>query len=123
LRTQDASLAGLLEGATTAVAAANLQSEVKKVIEDCHGEIRSAQNLATSTVDSFERIEIRYDLSAPMSALETLLYGIETHQPYLFLDAIDISTAESWSPDTAGASDPKLAIRLSIGGYRRAGAS
>jgi hypothetical protein len=58
-----------------------------------------------------------------MSALETLLYGIETHQPYLFLDAIDISTAESWSPDTAGASDPKLAIRLSIGGYRRAGAS
>jgi general secretion pathway protein M len=119
LRTREAGLAGLIDGATSAIAAGNLQSEVKKVVEGRHGESRSAQNLPSATAEGFEKVAIRYDLSVPMSALEALLYDIETHRPYLFVDGLEISTPENATPDAPGANDPKLAIRLSIGGYRR----
>ena len=122
LHQREASLAGLLDGATTAVAAANLQGEVKKIIESHHGAIRSAQNLpAAAPGENFERIEIRDDLAAPMSDLGPLLHAIETHQPYLFVDTLVINAPDSAKPEAAAA-DPKLVIGLGVAGYRRAAA-
>jgi general secretion pathway protein M len=122
LEARDAGLSGLLDGATTAVAAANLQSQIKAVVERHRGEIKSAQDLPSLTHEDFEKIEVRCDLTAPMSALGPLLYEIETRQPYLFVDALDISAPETWTADAPGAADPKLGIRVTVGGFRRASA-
>jgi general secretion pathway protein M len=121
LKTREAGLAGLVDGATAALAAANLQGEVKKVVERHRGESRSVQSLPAVAADGFEKVTIRYDLAVPMSALGALLYDIESERPYLFIDALDISTPETWSAETPGAADPRLAMRLGIAGYRRAG--
>lgn len=122
LQAREAGLPGLLDGPTVAAAAANLQTDMKKIVESAHGDIRTAQNRPPSTVEGFEKIEIRYDLSAPMSALDELLYRIETHQPYLLLDDINIGAPENWTADAAGGGNPKLSIRFAVDGYRRTGA-
>jgi hypothetical protein len=122
LTQEGASPKGFVDGATTTLAAAKLQGEIKQIIENNHAEIRSTQNLPSSTTNGFEKVEIRYDIAVSMSALEPLLHQLETHAPYLFIDHVDIQAPDSLSGAAPGTSDPKLTVRWDIRGYRRAGA-
>ncbi len=120
LHAREASLTGFVGGASTALAAAQLQVEIRKIIESNGGEIKSVQNLPAAKKEDFEKIDIRYDIQAPMSALGAMLYQIETHNPALFVEAVGIGAPDTWRPDGHAAGEPKLLIHWSIHGYRRA---
>src|SRR5262245_52176230 len=82
---QSASLAGLVTGGSAALAAASIQNDVRTIASQVGGEVRKAQNLPTITANSFEKVEIAYEVSLPLNRLKDFLYQIESHIPYLFL--------------------------------------
>jgi hypothetical protein len=122
IRAAPGAMAGLVDGATTPLAAAKMQSDVKRIIEAHGGEIRSAQNLPSSAADGFEQIAIRYDITLPMAALGQIAYEIETHTPYFFIDGVDIRAPETTPLGDKRAVEPGLDVRWDIRAYRRSGA-
>jgi general secretion pathway protein M len=121
LKKQEATVPGIAVGSTSAVAAASLQSEIKRIIELNGGEIRSAQNLPSAVERGYEKILIRFDLSIAMKSLERLIYQLETHTPYLFIEHVDLRAPDSGSAAGQPVADPKLAIRWDVAAYRWAG--
>jgi hypothetical protein len=121
-RRTDASSAGAVPGISAELAAANVQKLVKAIIEGQGGQIRSVQNLAPVATAGFQRIEIQYDLSLPMTRLKGTAYRIETNAPYLFLDGVDIRAPENWQAGPYTSDAPDLDVRWTVRGYRWAGA-
>lgn len=112
---------GLIEGDVTAIAAAKMQNDLRTIIEKNDGEIRTTQNLEPTKADPFERIDLSYTLSLPMGKLTDVLYQIETHTPYFFIDKIDIRMPENWQPSDERSIAPKLEVKWVVSGYRWAG--
>lgn len=121
LQQQGRSASGLVEGNSPALAAARLQNDIRTIVESSGGEVRSTQNLPVSNTNSFEKIDIGCDLSVPMSRLKDIVYQIETHTPYLFIDKVDIRMPENWQSADENMPAPKLEIRWVVSGYRWVG--
>lgn len=88
------SVTGYLEAVDDALAAAELQDRVKGVVEDAGGELRSAQSLKVEPVDTVagvRRAGLKVRFSADIDSLATILYELETGEPYLFVEALSIS--------------------------------
>lgn len=120
-RLQGRSASGLIDGNSSALAAARLQSDIRMLVEQNGGEIRSTQNLPVSSVGSFEKVDIGCDFSIPMGHLKDLVYKIEALTPYIFIDKVDIRMPENWQPANENAIAPKLEVRWVVSGYRWAG--
>ena len=122
LKSHESSATGLIGGASAELAAANIQNVVKALIESETGQVHSAQNLAPVTSDGFQRIEIQYDVSLPMTRLKAIAYRIETSTPYLFLDGIDMRAPENWQAPGLQLDPPNLEVRWTVRAYRWTGA-
>lgn len=121
LQRHQASRTGLIGGKSPELAASNIQTMVKSMIESDLGQIRSAQNLTPVTSDGFQRIEIEYEASVPMTRLKDIAYRIETSVPFLFLDGIDVRAPESWQYLGAQGDTPPLEVHWTVRGYRWTG--
>ena len=122
IRSHENSATGLIGGTSAELAAANIQNLVKALIESEAGQVRSAQNLAPVSADGFQRIDIQYEVSIPMTRLKSIAYRIETGTPYLFLDAIDLRAPENWQGIGLQMDPPNLEVRWTVRAYRWAGA-
>jgi len=117
----DKTVLGLASGANAAVVAADLQGQVKHIVESKGGEMRSAQNVTAAAADAVEKIELHHDFTLPLGALTDVLYQVETHTPYLFVDSLEIHVpdtvpAEGREPQATAAS-----VRWILHAYRAAG--
>jgi len=57
-----------------------------------------------------------------MAKLRDLIYAIETHTPYLFVDDADIVAQQDWQTGDPQPTNPQLEVRWTIRGYRWSGA-
>lgn len=121
LQQQGRSASGLVEGNSPALAAARLQNDIRTIVESNGGQVRSTQNLPASSINAFEKVDVACDLSIPMSRLKDIVYQLETHTPYLFIDKIDIRMPENWQPADENAAAPNLEVRWVVSGYRWVG--
>ncbi|HEY1707671.1 MAG TPA: type II secretion system protein GspM [Rhizomicrobium sp.] len=121
LKQSDAA-AAFVPGVNAELAAANLQSKVKMVVESLGGQIHSAQNMPSTITGHLEKIAVHYELSVPPGRLTDTLYRLETSQPFLFLDDIDVIMPESWLTEGSPEEPPNLNLRMTVGAYRWAGA-
>jgi hypothetical protein len=121
MKQNDASSAGAIPGTSAELAAANIQNLVKTIVEGQSGQIRSVQNLAPVTAAGFQRVEIQYDLSLPLTRLKDAAYRLETNAPYLFLDGIDIRAPENWRSDPYEMDPPNVDVHWTVRGYRWVG--
>jgi Type II secretion system (T2SS), protein M subtype b len=117
LNRKGASVPGVVEGDSVALAQAALQSQIKSVVESNGGSLRSTQNLPVTSQAGFEVIAMQCDLSVPQARLKDLAYAIGAHAPYLFIDEASI-TAPPADLDTPQVHDVMLDIRWTIHGYR-----
>jgi hypothetical protein len=117
LNRKGASVPGVVEGDSVALAQAALQAQVKSVIEANGGTLRSMQILPVTTQGGFDVVAIQCDLSVPQAHLQGLAYAVASHAPYLFVDEASISAPPA-DLDTPQAHDPPLDIRWTIHGYR-----
>ncbi len=109
-----------LAGATDALAAAELQNRVKRIIEDQSGNLRSIQPVPGTSDSGFQRVMIRVQMSATMGALHRILHGLESAKPFLFIDNMEIGNRRSRRRKDANAEDPALLVRFDLFGYRQA---
>ncbi len=116
LNEKGASVPGVIDADSTALAQAQLQSQIKALVENNKGIVRSMQILASPKQGGFEVIALQCDLSVPQSHLKDLAYAIAAHAPYLFVDEASIS-APNLGPDDVG-QQAMLDIRWTVHGYR-----
>lgn len=111
-----ASVAGVIDADSTAIAQAQLQSQIKALVEANSGSVRSMQIVPVSRKGGFEFIAVQCDLSVPESRLKDLAYAVAAHTPYLFVDEASVSTPESGPDDIQR--QTTLDIRWTVHGYR-----
>lgn len=121
LRLQQTASTGVIGGASAELAAASIQSIVKALIESQAGQVHSAQNLPPVTDGGFQRIDVQYEASIPMTRLKETAYRIETSSPYLFLDGIDLRAPESWQIGPYQSDPPPVEVHWTVHGYRWVG--
>lgn len=111
------SVPGLLTGTSAALAQAQLQSEMKDLIDKNGGSLLSAQLLPPTKVKGFDSVAIQYDVTIPLSRFSGLVYAVETHVPYYFVDSADFVMPPNWRQNPA-TQDPSMEIRWTIHAYR-----
>jgi hypothetical protein len=112
------SVPGLMSGASAALAQAKLQSGMKALIEHNGGSLLSAQLMPPTNAAGFDLVSISYDLTVPLSRIRTLLYAVESHTPFFFVNDVDLVMPSNWRPDNAEMPDPNLEVRWTIHAYR-----
>jgi general secretion pathway protein M len=75
---------------TDALASAEMQEFIKKAIVDAGGQLSSTQALPVSSDDNFNKITVRVRMTGNSEALRAVLYKIETSEPLIIIDQIDI---------------------------------
>jgi len=111
------SVPGLLNASSAALAQAQLQSDVKALIDSNGGSLLSAQLLPPTKVRGFDSVSIEYDVTIPLSHFSSLVYAVETHVPYYFVDSADFVMPPNWRPSPQR-QDPSLEMRWTIHAYR-----
>jgi len=111
------SVPGLLTASNAPLAQAQLQSEMKTLIDHNGGSLLSAQLLPPTKVKGFDSVAIQYDLTIPLSRFSGLVYAVETHVPYYFVDSADLVMPPNWRPNSP-TQDPSMEIRWTIHAYR-----
>jgi hypothetical protein len=115
------SVPGLLDATSADLAQAELQSEMKGLIDRNGGSLLSAQLLPPTKVKGFDSVSIEYDVNVPLSNFSSLIYGVETHVPYYFVDSADLVMPPNWRPNSPN-QDPSMEMRWTIHAYRWRGA-
>ncbi len=75
---------------TDALASAEMQETIKKVIEEAGGQLSSTQTTPVSTRNDFSRITVRVRMTGDSMALRSVLYKLETATPLVVIDQLDI---------------------------------
>lgn len=115
------SVPGQIAGTNAPLAQATLQSDVKSLVDRNGGNIMSAQIVPAKKTNGFEAISVQYDLVVPVTRLGDLVYAIESHTPYLFIDDATVSMTQIWQQADAQATEPKVEVRWTVHGYRWVG--
>lgn len=118
-----AGVTGYLAAVDDALAAAELQDRVKGVVETAGGALRSAQSLRVEPVDDvagMRRAGLKVRFTAETDSLATILYELETGEPYLFVDALSVREPRRQrrrrdEPEQA----PQLDVVVDLYGYVR----
>lgn len=117
LRQRDQGLAGLVEGQTSALAVASLQTDVKQIVESHGAKIQSMQPGAVAQSHRLERVEVKLDFAVPGGNFADLLDALDRHHPYLTLDPVEIHATNG------GQRTDILTVRMVVSAYRRPAAS
>ncbi len=115
------SVPGLLDATSAELAQAQLQSQMKELIDRSGGSLLSAQLLPPTKVKGFDSVSIEYDVTIPISNFSSLVYAVETHVPYYFVDSADLVMPPNWRPNSPN-QDPSMEMRWTIHAYRWRGA-
>lgn len=115
------SVPGLLAGQSAALAQAQLQSDMKQLIERNGGALLSAQLLPPVDHNGFDVVSIAYDMTLPLSRIRTLMYAVETHTPFYFINDSDLIMPPNWKPGNPQNADPKMEVRWTVHAYRWSG--
>jgi general secretion pathway protein M len=115
---RDALKAGLgqgarfLGGANAAISGADLQRLVGEVATRSQAQIDNALVLPAREEGAYLRIGLRVTLSTRIGPLQHILYQLESGQPSLFIDSLQIRADDAQGPD------PGLSVSFDVYGYR-----
>ena len=105
----------LLSGSSDSIAAAQLQSALKDMVEAEGAKLTSTTVLPSEVADGFRRVGVRVSFSGDLKLLTAVLQGIETSHPVMAVSGLELHVAGA--PVDAG-EDPNLVIALDIVGFR-----
>jgi hypothetical protein len=117
---QESDAGMLIAGASTSLAAANMQNTIFEIVQRHGGQLRSSQVLESTVAKGLARILVHYEVSLPPGSLLAATYELETRTPFLFVDAAEIR------PELYGnaSSGPPTSLHVSwtVHAYRKADA-
>ncbi|MGD8590617.1 MAG: type II secretion system protein GspM, partial [Chromatiales bacterium] len=79
-----------LKSTSESLAAAEIQQLIKGIIVPTDGEILSTQIINKKSDEPIQQITLKVRLRGNLSSLVTILYKIETGNPYLFIENLNI---------------------------------
>jgi len=104
---------GLIAAAPAPAAIAALQGALRQLVQASGGEVRQTQPGGAVAEHGLERIEAGFDLTLPSAALPGFLEALDAHDPYLFVDRLELT-----QPEAAGKA-PAVTVHLQLRAYRR----
>lgn len=123
LREAESSSGGLLATNNPNVGAAEIQKQMKDFVAASGGALKSIGILPTEDQAAFQRVAVRLNILCDTAALQQLLYMIESANPYLFADNLNVRARGARRRQKDQAETGALQIRLDVSGYIRAGES
>jgi general secretion pathway protein M len=125
---QDSAQQGYFNGKETeALASAEMQEFIKTTIMDAGGQLNSTQPISTadspdtSSTTKFNRIIVRISMTGNSEVLRSVLYKIETANPLMIIDQIDIRPVRGKRNRKTGQieSSNELAVNLQVVSFMR----
>jgi general secretion pathway protein M len=109
-----------LDGASDAIASANLQSRIEGFATSVGAAIGSTESLPVETLDGYRRIGLRFALNGPYDTLVRLLAKLEEATPPLVVDNLQIhGVLRRPGLPQARAADIGLDAGIDVYGFRR----
>jgi len=103
----------LIPGKTYALACAKLQDNIKKLIKEGGGSVRSERMEKTSDYEGYKVITVSVDAEVSnIEALSNILYSIEASTPYMVIKELNIRVRNYRRPD-------RLIVRLKVAGLSK----
>lgn len=110
-----------IEGATDAIAAANLQERVGSMVESAGGVLRANQSLPADQDGSFRKVGVRVQASLTTSQLARIMYRLESGRPFVFLETLEIKSRRARRRNAEEVDiDPQLVVRFDAYSFVRA---
>ena len=106
-----------LKSTNPALAAAELQEQVKSILEANGGKLNSIQILPHKEDGPYQQISATLQLNAPLSAVKAMLYALESGRPYLFIDNLSIRVQNIGIARTDPNAEPDLFVQFDIVGF------
>jgi general secretion pathway protein M len=108
-----------LEGASDAIASANLQSRIEALATSAGATIGSTESLPAETRDSYRRIGLRFALNGTYETLVRLLAKLQESTPPLVVDNLQVhGVLRRPGLPQAGMADVGLDAGIDIYGFR-----
>jgi len=79
-----------LKSSSSALAAAELQRLVKRIVVAKHAEVLSTQILTAAQEQDLNRISLKVRIRGTLENIVQVFYAIETSEPFMFLDNISV---------------------------------
>jgi general secretion pathway protein M len=111
-----------LKSASPSLAAAELQEQVKGILDANGGKLNSMQILPHKDDGMYRQVSVSLQLTAPLSAVRAMLYALESAHPYLFVDNVSIRATGMVPGRTDPANEPDLIVQFDLAGYALKGA-
>lgn len=119
LKARDASRL-FLKGNTAALASAELQDQVKSIVESTGGRFISATGIAQKDDGQYRTVAATFQINLGNASLRRLLHTLETQEPYLFVDNM---TIRSLTPPgfraPPGYSEPEVYAQMDVSAVAR----
>ena len=106
-----------LKSTNPALAAAELQEQVKAILETNGGKLNSIQILPHKEEGPYQQVSATLQLNAPLSAVKAMLYALESGRPYLFIDNLSIRVQNIGIPRTDPNAEPDLFVQFDVVGF------
>lgn len=110
-----------LKGESEALIAAGLQTVLAELAAANRVRFHSTRALPGRERDEARLIGVRVQFNAEIEQVRALLYRIETHRPFLFVEALQIQPVSPYSqrdPEQAGVLDVRLDVFGAISGKK-----
>lgn len=114
--------AAYLEGTSDALAAAALQDLVADAIDMAGGDVKSIRSLPAVDVEdrpNLHRTGVQLRFAANIDSLAETLYDLETMEPLLSVDRLEVMAVAARRAKKEAIAAPKLDVRIDVYGYAR----
>ena len=111
-----------LKGSTSALASAELQDQVRQVVEANGGRLISASANPHKDDGAYRIATASFQLNTSNANLRRMLHALETREPYLFNDNLVIRSQVPFGyRPPAGGSEPDLFVQMDVSGVAYVG--
>ena len=112
-----------LKGATSALASAELQDQVRQVVEANGGRLISASASPHKDDGAYRTATANFQLNISNANLRRMLYALESREPYLFNDNLVIRSQVPFGyRPPAGTNEPDLFVQMDVSAVAHVGA-
>ncbi len=109
---------GYISGETEALAAAEMQGYVKRIVEENGGHLTSIQILSDNeTEEPVPRIALKVQITGAIETVQKVFYALESGQPYVFLDDVYLHSRSAYTFRPNQPQVLQMDIRFNLYGY------
>lgn len=102
-----------LQGASKAVVSASLQSWLGATVQESGAQLQSIENSTLPEADSRSYVGLSATIVGPWRAVQSVIFRIETAEPVLTVQSLDLQSYASGSPQET---EPSVTMQISVRG-------